>query len=352
MFDHVRSPLGLLLTLVIFASISVAATPSLLAQEQCRYFAETQFTVCDDTEAMFLTTFDAYGLQNVGYPVSRRYTRDGFVMQAFQKAIFQWRSDSQSTVFANIFDDLHRDQYDDLLLSVRQTPLQLPDDWDEEGQSFEEIVASRQALLDVRPALKSSYFAVTDPLLFFGLPTSEVEDMGNHYAVRLQRAVLQEWKEDVPWATAGEVTVANGGDITKELGALPADAVVPESAPTAPTPVPPPAAATTGDVRITDIAYDGIVYRVESDEYAKITNMGNSAVNLAGWRLYAGDPGQNFYFPTFLIQPGQSCRVYTNEYHPESCGFSFGRGSAIWNNDGDCGYLYDGTGAQVSQYCY
>ena len=207
MFDHVRSPLGLLLTLVIFASISVAATPSLLAQEQCRYFAETQFTVCDDTEAMFLTTFDAYGLQNVGYPVSRRYTRDGFVMQAFQKAIFQWRSDSQSTVFANIFDDLHRDQYDDLLLSVRQTPLQLPDDWDEEGQSFEEIVASRQALLDVRPALKSSYFAVTDPLLFFGLPTSEVEDMGNHYAVRLQRAVLQEWKEDVPWATAGEVTV-------------------------------------------------------------------------------------------------------------------------------------------------
>ena len=92
--------------------------------------------------------------------------------------------------------------------------------------------------------------------------------------------------------------------------------------------------------------------RVESDEYAEITNLGAGSANLLGWRLNAGDPGQNFYFPNFTLNPGQSCRVYTNEIHPEHCGFSFGRGSAIWSNSGDCGYLYDDGGALVSDYCY
>jgi hypothetical protein len=94
------------------------------------------------------------------------------------------------------------------------------------------------------------------------------------------------------------------------------------------------------------------VAQVESDEYAVITNQGGSAVNLAGWRLNAGAPEQEFSFPAFDLQAGQSCRVYTNESHPESCGFSFGVNQAIWNNSGDCGYLYDNTGAQVAQYCY
>src|SRR5207248_1098944 len=57
-----------------------------------------------------------------------------------------------------------------------------------------------------------------------------VEDMGSHYAVRLQRAVIQEWKVDVPWARAGETTVANGGDIMKEAGLVPSDALEPETA--------------------------------------------------------------------------------------------------------------------------
>jgi hypothetical protein len=31
-------------------------------------------------------------------------------------------------------------------------------------------------------------------------------------------------------------------------------------------------------------------------------------------------------------QPGQTRRVYANESHLETCGFSFGSGKAIWNN--------------------
>ena len=132
---------------------------------------------------------------------------------------------------------------------------------------------------------------------------------------------------------------------------------VPTEPPSTPVPTEPPATATAapaapGEVIISYIFYDGVVKRVESDEYAVIKNTGGSPVNLAGWHLNAGNPGQDFWFPNFELQPGQECRVYTNENHPESCGFSFGNGQALWNNGGDCGYLYDNNGAEVSSYCY
>lgn len=125
----------------------------------------------------------------------------------------------------------------------------------------------------------------------------------------------------------------------------------PTPAPTA-TPVPTATPTPIPDVRIAYIFFDGVVSRVESDEYAEIKNYGLGAVNLQGWRLNAGDPGQDFVFPNYVIQPGQSCRVYTNQYHPESCGFSFGSSTALWNNSGDCGFLYNQSGNLVDDYCY
>jgi hypothetical protein len=59
------------------------------------------------------------------------------------------------------------------------------------------------------------------------------------------------------------------------------------------------------------------------------------------------------WFPDFVLQPGQECRVYTDEDHPESCGFNFHyTSSAIWANKGECGHLFDPSGAEVSTYCY
>src|SRR5207244_6861639 len=50
------------------------------------------------------------------------------------------------------------------------------------------------------------------------------------------------WKQDVPWAKAGEVTVALGGDIAKELGVLPdATALQPIAPPTGAAAAPAPA---------------------------------------------------------------------------------------------------------------
>ena len=74
-------------------------------------------------------------------------------------------------------------------------------------------------------------------------------------------------------------------------------------------------------------------------------------MDLAGWRLDADD-GEVFTFPPFVLAPGASCRVYTNEVHPESGGFSLGNGKAVWNNDGDCGHLFNAAAELVSEKCY
>lgn len=106
-------------------------------------------------------------------------------------------------------------------------------------------------------------------------------------------------------------------------------------------------------VAITDIFFDGKVKSVESDEFVEITNQGFSHIDISGWKLHADDRGQDFTFPGgTLLRSGQSIRVYTNEIHPETGGFSYGIKRAIWNNKTDEGKLLDATGKQVSSRRY
>jgi lipoprotein-anchoring transpeptidase ErfK/SrfK len=41
--------------------------------------------------------------------------------------------------------------------------------------------------------------------------------------------VFQQWKVDMPWAGAGQVVIANGGDVAKEAGLLPQDILTPST---------------------------------------------------------------------------------------------------------------------------
>lgn len=109
-----------------------------------------------------------------------------------------------------------------------------------------------------------------------------------------------------------------------------------------------------GNVQITMIFYDGIVPDVESDEYVEITNLGSESVDLKGWVLKDISEGYpSFTFPSFILQPGQSIRVYTNEVHPEYGGFSFGSRSAVWSNTNpDTAVLYNAQGQEVSRKSY
>ena len=116
----------------------------------------------------------------------------------------------------------------------------------------------------------------------------------------------------------------------------------------------PAAPAGKPNVQITHIFYDGLVYRVESDEYVEITNLGNAPQDLAGWRLIDISEGYpSFTFPHYILEPGAKIRVYTNEIHPEWDGFSFGFGKAAWNNkEPDVAALYDTNGNEVSRRSY
>ncbi len=116
---------------------------------------------------------------------------------------------------------------------------------------------------------------------------------------------------------------------------------------------PPPITDKSMNVQITKIFYDGLVYRTESDEYVEIKNLGSEPVDLAGWSLVDKDEGDIFYFPSYILEPGQSIRVYTNEIHSEYGGFSFGSGKAVWNNSiPDTAVLLNAQGQEVSRKSY
>ena len=189
------------------------------------------FRVTNDDGVPFWDEFNRLGgVQGVGYPISRRFNWNGFLVQAMQKGVLQWHPEAGQAYLVNVFDLMHEQGKDGWLLEARSTPPQLGPEFDA-GKDWSRVVADRQALLNPFPAIRQRYFAIGSPLTFYGLPTSRVEDMGNHYAVRLQRAVIQQWKVDVPWARAGQVVVANGGDVAKEAGLFPGDVLQPEATP-------------------------------------------------------------------------------------------------------------------------
>ncbi|MBI4317471.1 MAG: PQQ-dependent sugar dehydrogenase [Chloroflexi bacterium] len=221
--------------LVVLATVVVLAVPrgDKFAQPEDfdlpngHFFTQTGggtgkgFAVTDGDGVLFWSEFRRLGgIQVVGYPISQRFAWDGFVSQAFQRVVFQWRPESRTVAFVNVFDQMSSAGFDDYLLSVRQVPKPLL--VDDSGKPFQQVVSERLALLEQNQAIRASYFAAPgDPIQSYGLPTSGVVDMGNNFALRAQRVVLQQWKEDVPWARVGDTTVALGGDIAKEVGLLP-----------------------------------------------------------------------------------------------------------------------------------
>ena len=120
-----------------------------------------------------------------------------------------------------------------------------------------------------------------------------------------------------------------------------------------PEPVPspePPTIPTSGNIAITSIFYDG-ADSAEADEFVQIENVDSTSIQVQNWNLR--DNSNHIYtFPNYVMQPGETCRIYTNLNDPTSCSFTYGYGSAIWNNSGDCAFLQDSAGQAVSQKCY
>ena len=124
------------------------------------------------------------------------------------------------------------------------------------------------------------------------------------------------------------------------------------------TPVPTPTIVATSagspNISIDCIFYDGVVSRTESDEYVQISNTGATSANLNNWSLKdVSDGSPTFTFPSYTIASSETIRVYTNEVHSGSGGFSFGRGSSIWaNSSPDTAALFNAQGQEVSRKSY
>ncbi|MGB0388695.1 MAG: endo-1,4-beta-xylanase [Ardenticatenaceae bacterium] len=200
-----------------------------------RFFTQMGgFSVVDDQEANLWSEYQRFGGVGIlGYPISRRYYQDSKVMQAFQKGILRWDANLGKASSMHIFDNLSKENYDQLLFDNWHVPYPFPaNEVEPPNASWKQIVAARQGVLEANPAIKSRYFGVHDPIMVFGLPTSYVRDMGTHYALRTQRVLFQQWKQDMPWAASGGVTISNGGEISKELRWIPSSVLLPESYPT------------------------------------------------------------------------------------------------------------------------
>lgn len=190
------------------------------------------------------------GVDKLGYPASRRFKWAGFTCQVVQRGVLQWRSDVNAVYLLNVMDLITEAGKDDYLLNARQTPKPVNYKPEEQGLTFQQIVAKRYALLDSNPAIKARFFSVSDPLNLNGLPTAPITDMGDAYVLRAQRIIIQQWKKDVPWAKKGDVTVALGGDIAKETGLVDAQdllAGVPTKPPSSSTPPPAPGSNSLSD---------------------------------------------------------------------------------------------------------
>jgi hypothetical protein len=170
------------------------------------------------------------GVAGVGYPASRPYEWDGFVVQAMQKGVFQWRPELGRVAFVNVFDELHERGTDDQLYAERQVPRMA--EWSgDAGLPWARVVARHMAMLDGFPRLRTQYASVAHPLDLYGLPMSPVVDFGPFAAVRLQRAVLQQYRVATPSARPGDVLVVNGGDVAKQYGLVPDWATTPHALP-------------------------------------------------------------------------------------------------------------------------
>ena len=197
-----------------------------------RFFSQTGgdtgrgYPVSDDATARFWTAFQDFGgVQALGYPVSQRFMLHGFVVQAFQKAILQWDPSKDGVNVANTLDVMNREGHDAWLEAFRQVPTHATLSEDD-GVPFSQVIDNHLALLDVNPAIREAFLATPDWLMRLGLPIAFGEFDGL-VAMRTQRAVLQQWLVDVPWARAGQVVFANSGDLAKEAGLIPAEAAAP-----------------------------------------------------------------------------------------------------------------------------
>jgi hypothetical protein len=188
------------------------------------------YAVTDAAGLPFWSEYQGLGGPHfLGYPRSNRYAgEDGATVQVFQRAALRAESPEAGITVVPLLDWLHQEGYDETLAAEHGIPaLELPLPAEVAAETFEERV---QWVLRDYPALQAYVASLPDALKLLGVPTSPVHDLGAYYAVRFQGGVLQEWKEEMPWANPGDVTAVNAGDIALTVGLIPGEVAAPTTA--------------------------------------------------------------------------------------------------------------------------
>ena len=168
--------------------------------------------------------------QDVGFPISQRFRLDGFLVQAFQKVILQWRPDSKSFQYVNTLDLLaERHPNVSLPFLPEHATLAVPD-----GASFGERTAVHLSVLNRNPEIRDAYLSKPNWLELYGLPVSyEVFAGGAVEVLRAQRSAFAIWRIEAPGIQVGQVVRQNIPDEIKRLSQvlIPDEAKLPSRQP-------------------------------------------------------------------------------------------------------------------------
>jgi hypothetical protein len=214
------------------------------SREIGRFYTQTAkdgqgYAVVDSGTTRWWSEFTRLGgVEALGYPISRPFrAADGFEYQAFQRAVLQWRPESNGAVLANVLDWLSDTGRDDWA-AERGVPKAIRDDGS--NGDYAKAVDIRLGWL-TEPAIDRRFrespvpgarWTVEDAIARYGLPASRPEKIGPFIVQRFQRVAFQYWIEDAPGAPPrGSVVPILAGDLLAEAGLIPAAARQPEPPP-------------------------------------------------------------------------------------------------------------------------
>jgi hypothetical protein len=103
-------------------------------------------------------------------------------------------------------------------------------------------------------------------------------------------------------------------------------------------------------VRLQEINYNPPGRDINS-EYVLIQNDTSASVSMSQWTL-RDTVNHVFTFPSFMLRPGFSVRVWTKAGTNDAENLFWGRRAAVWNNLGDTATLSDSKGSEVARYVY
>jgi hypothetical protein len=188
------------------------------------------WVVDDSTAAMYRSFQSLGGVGALGYPASQRFETGGFMYQAAQGALLQWRPELDTAVLANTYDWFTVAGQDAWLLALAGVPLPIRDDGS--NGDWQRAQQTRLAWL-TDDAIRAAYLSVGSlehAIQLYGLPSSYPEKHGPFVVQRFQRIALQHWVDDVPgMPPRGSVVRILAGDYLKQLKLIPSAASQPTS---------------------------------------------------------------------------------------------------------------------------